>query len=311
MGPDGDLLATVTTLEQADVKLDLAVLPKLTDTAPGLALARRSATLAQKVMMLGLKKGAVRPVADRTVTHVEPDSGGRMLLRLSAQMSAKDAGSPVVNTRGELIAIAVGTLPGRETGDVAIDVTTIRELLAKPVARLAFPSRDGTITAAKAPTPDPKSPAGAGTGGPDVGTKPRAGSIFPERYGNPVSADTAGTWEVALFGCARLESRQKVYCYLRIQNLATAATITINGGDLADSTRKKVGEAENLIQGETSQRVAGWRKKATLPLREMETVRVALEFVPPKRDTDAVRVLVDIDGERTLSLGPFILQRVP
>jgi hypothetical protein len=87
--------------------------------------------------------------------------------------------------------------------------------------------------------------------------------------------------------------------------------MTVAGGDLADSTLRKIGEADNLVQGETSQKVAGWRAKATVPLRELESVRLALEFTPPGKDADANRLILDISGERTLFLGPFVLQRAP
>lgn len=308
---NGDLLATVTTLDQADVKLDLAVLAQIAAAGNRIPLARRSAVLAQKVSVLGPRKGTTRPVAQHTVTHVEPDADGRALLRLGAAATGVSAaGSPVVNARGELVAIAVGAIPGRDEGDVAIDVSTVRELLSRPAVRLGFPARDGTISAARA-SADPKSVAAAASTRPaEAGARPRA-SVFPERYGAPISADTAGQYAVELFGCARLDSRQKVYCYLRITNLAQGATFGIKGADLADSTRRKIRSAENLVMGDMSQRIAGWRSKAEIPLRELESARLALEFVPPARDGDAVRLMVDVAGERTLWLGPFVLQRAP
>ena len=308
---DGDLLATVTTLDQAEVKLDLAVLPRSTETGATLTLARRSAVLAQKVSVLGPRKGATRSVVERIVTHVEPDDNGRPLLRLGAPIVGSAVGSPVVNARSELVAIALGSISGREDGDIAVDVNAIRELLARPAVRLGFPARDGTIAAAKA-APDPRATASAQTVKPaDAGARRAGGSIFPERYGNAISADTAGSFAVELFGCARLESRQKVYCYLRVTNLGAGRTFTVAGGDLADSTRRKLREADNVMHGDTALRIAGWRNKAALPLRELESARLALEFVPPARETDAVRLVLDIAGERTLFLGPFILQRAP
>lgn len=310
-GASGDLLANVTTLEQADVKLDLAVLPRSVVPGNRIALGRRSAILAQKVSLLGPKKGTTRPVVERTVSHVEPDDAGRPLLRLGAPISGPSIGAPVVNARGELVAIALGSIPGREDGDIAVDVSAVRELLARPVARLGFPARDGTIAAARAAA-DPRADAGApaATRTADPATRPRA-SIFPERYGAPISADTAGAFAVELFGCARLESRQKVFCYLRVTNLGSGATFAVNGGDLADSTRRRLRAADNLMVGETTQRVAGWRKKAEVPLRELESARVALDFALPARDGDAVRLMLDVAGERTLWLGPFVLQRAP
>ncbi len=315
-GADGDLLARVTTLDQADVKLDLAVLPRITAPGNRLALARRSAVLMQKVRLLGPKKGTVRPVAERTVSHVEPDADGRSLLRLGAPVLGSAAGSPVVNSAGELVAIAVGVLLGKDDADVAVDVSAVRELLARTPARLGFPSRDGTIAAAKAAT-DPRAATSQAPVTPETASGAR-GSIFPERYGaTAISSDTAGPYEVALFGCLRLESRQKVYCYLRVTNLSQGATFTVNGGDLADSTQKKVRAASNLLiaasgtAAETTQRVAGWRTKAQVTLRELDPTRLALEFDPPAKDGDVSRLMLDIAGERTLWLGPFILRRAP
>lgn len=309
-GASGDSLATVSTLDLADVRLDLAILPPMSAAGNRIALSRRSATPAQKVSVLGARKGAVRAITERTVTHVEPDADGRSLLRIGAPITGGMAGSAVVNARGELVAIAVGTIPGRDENDFAVDVSTLRDLVARPAVRLGLPARDGTIAAARAPA-DPK----AVTGGvparaTDAAVKART-TVFPERYGAPISADTARQYAVELFGCARLESRLKVYCYLRITNLGQGATFGVKGADLADSTRRKVGTAANLIVGETSQRIAGWRSKAEIPLRELESVRVALEFAPPERDGAAVRLLLDVAGERTLWLGPFVLQRAP
>jgi Trypsin-like peptidase domain len=309
---DGELLATVTTLDQAEVKLDLAVLPKSGDTGASITLARRSAALTQKVNVLGPKKGTTRSVVERAVTHVEPDDNGRPLLRLGTAITAGAIGSPVVNARSELVAIALGSIPGRDDGDIAVDVSAVRELLARPAVRLGFPSRDGTIAAARALAPDPsRTVAGAAVRPSETGARRSTGSIFPERYGNPISADTVGFFSVELFGCAKLESRQRIYCYLRVANLAGGRTLTIAGGDLADSTRRKLREADNLVQGDSAQRVAGWRNKATVPLRELESARIALEFVPPAREADAARLILDISGERTLILGPFVLQRAP
>jgi hypothetical protein len=214
-GAEGDLLSTVTTLDQADVKLDLAVLPRI--TAPGISvvLARHSAALAQKVSVLGPKKGTVRSVAERTVTHVEPDDNGRPLLRLGAPVAGSAAGSPVVNSRSELVAIALGSIPGRDDGDIAIDVMALRELLARPSARLAFPSRDGTIAAARTSGSDPKpSSAVPGAKASDPAARPRtAASIFPERYGNPISAGTTGVAAQGVLLPAHHESWQRSHAH--------------------------------------------------------------------------------------------------
>lgn len=309
-GANGDSLATATTLDQAEVKLDLAILPRIVAAGDRLTLARRSAILAQKVNLLGPRKGTTRPVAPRTVSQVEPNDAGRTFLRLGAPVTGNDVGAPVVNVRGELVGVALGSIPGKVEGDIAVDVSAVRELLARPAVRLGFPARDGTIAAARAAL-DLRAPAASAavrTGEPAA--RARAG-IFPERYGSAISADTAGPFAVELFGCARLESRVKIYCYLRVTNLTRGVTFTVNGGDLTDGTRRKLRTAENLIFGETSQRVAGWRNKAEVPLKELESARIALEFAPPARESDAVRLMLDISGERTIWLGPFVLQRAP
>ncbi len=311
-GAEGDLLATATTLEQADAKLDLGVFARVTLPGENLLLARRSVVLASKVNVLGPRKASVRVVAERTITHVEPDDAGRPLLRLGAPVASSAAGSPVVNVRNELVGIALGTIPGRDDGDIAVDVNAVRELLARPVALFAFPSRDGTIAAPKGAA-DPKAAAGSGgvSRAADGSARPRTSSIFPDRYGSPIGVDTARAWAVELYGCARIESRQKVYCYLRITNLERGATFELSGGDLTDSTRRKLHSAENLLLGETVQRVAGWRKKAEVPLRELESARVALEFSPPEKEGEPLRLMVDVAGEKPLWFGPFVLQRAP
>jgi len=304
----GDLLATVTTLDQAELKLDLAVLPRSLESGQRIILARRSAVVAQKVSLLGPKKGTVRSVIYRTVTSVEPDAAGR-LIRVGAPIPASAAGSPVVNARSELVGLALGSIPGREEGDIVVDVVAVRELLARPPVRLGFPARDGSLAAAK---PAAETKPGAAVQAGDPSARPRAGSgVFPERYGNPIAADTAGSYALELFGCVRLESRKKVYCYLRVTNLGQGSTFGVSGADLADSTRRKIRAADNLLVGESIQQVSGWRKKALVPLRELESVRWALEFEPPEPAGQAARLMIDVSGERPLWFGPFVLQRAP
>lgn len=309
----GDLLATVTTLDQAETRLDLAVLPRVDVPGEKLTVARRSATLAQHVTLLGPRKGETRTAIDRTITAVEPDDRGRPLLRLGAAVALTSVGAPVVNARGEVIGVALGGVPGRDDADIAVDVSALREVLARPGAALRFPSRDGTMAAAPAPAPAPdaRSPAAARSGD---ASRPRAAAnpgIFPASYGAPVGGDTARTWGVELFGCARLDARQKVYCYLRITNLGAGGTFEVKGADLADSTRRRLRSAETLVLGETRQRLSGWRAKAGVPLRELESARIALEFTPPEAAGNAVRLMVDVAGERALWFGPLVLQRVP
>jgi Trypsin-like peptidase domain len=308
---NGDVLGTLNTLDQAEARLDIAVLPRLSGASGSIALARRSALLASRVSLLGPRKGVARAVTERTVTAVEPDDDGRPLLRLGAAITSTSIGSPVVNARGELVGVAVGSIPGRDDGDITVDVSAIRELLARPAVRLSFPNRDGTITAARAPASDARSSPSASRAT-DIAARSRSGNgIFPERYGAAIGTDSAGRFVVELFGCAHLEVRKKVYCFLRVTNNGVGATFAVDGGDLSDSTQRKLRSADNLILGETAQRVAGWRKRAEVPLRELEAARIAFEFDPPERAGDAVRLMVDVSGERRLWFGPFVIQRAP
>ena len=305
----GDPIGTVTTLEQGDTKLDLGVL-RVTGRSDSLTVARRSAVLRQAVSVLGPRRGTTRSIAARTVTHVEPDDAGRALLRIGAPVATGSAGAPVVNVRGELVGVALGTVPGRDEDDLVVDVTAVRELLGRPILRLAMPARDGSLSAAAslAAGPATASPTPRTAGDP---ARAAAGSVFPERYGPLVGADTARKWVVELFGCSRIESRQKIYCYLRVTNLSTASTFGVSGADLTDAERRKLRTADNLMSGETVQRVAGWRKKAEVQVRELDSVRLALEFALPDKNADQVRLMVDVAGERALWFGPVGVQRVP
>lgn len=307
----GEKLGEATLLEQADARLDIGIIGQLAGPGGRFTLARRGAAVAQRVTVLEPRQGHAPVITSRTVTHIEPDSAGRVVLRVGAPVASGAAGSPVVNARGELVAVAVGTLVGRDENDAAVDVGAVRELVARPATRLAFPGRDGSIATARAASTDAK-PTAMGTAAARTAEAPRPrASIFPDRYGPALGADTVKTWVVELFGCARLESRQRVYCYLRITNLAPAATFNVSGGDLADSTRRTLRSAENLVTADGAQKVAGWRTKAAVPLRELESTRVALEFPLPEKDVDAVRLMVDVSGERALWFGPFVLQRAP
>jgi S1-C subfamily serine protease len=129
-GADGNLLTTVTALEQADTRKDLAVLPRVTGTAR-LVAARRRAEFGQRVAVLGPRGGVADGIAPATIAAVEESDRGRVM-RLDAAIGAGFIGGPVVSARGEWLGVTVGAIVGRDEVGLAVDVADVRELLARP-----------------------------------------------------------------------------------------------------------------------------------------------------------------------------------
>jgi hypothetical protein len=296
----GDLLATVTALDAADVKSGIAVLPRLAQRPAVVAFARRVATVGDKVVVFLAQKGTTRGTAEQTVAAVETGSADVAVFRLGTAVVADGVGAPVLDARGEVVGMALGQLPARDERDLAVDVATIRRSIGKPGGRFALPARDGSVAALGAPA-DTARPGRLPGGRPEPAR--------PALAGTPVASVKLRSTVVDLFGC--VQTGRDVQCLLRLANDGRATKVEIEGGDLADSTRAKLAEAEAVDVGGTVVRVRGWRTKAPIELRELDATRFAVLFSGVAPLPDRMTLFVRIGGQGDAWLGPFAPTRTP
>jgi hypothetical protein len=304
---DGDLLATATSLDAADPKGGIVALPRLVRPPLTLAVARRPVTVGERVTVFLAPRGTTRASAEQQVTALEAAGDTGIVVRLGTPVAPEAIGAPVLDAKGEVVAIALGTMPGREaTRDLALDAQAVRRALGRPGGRLSLPARDGSVIAL------------AGRLGADSAGAPAARGARPDPAAAraaapalPVATDTVGTYLVDLYGCRLTESTGELACQLRIVNNGKATTVAIEGGDIADTTRRRLVEAEAIERAGTVLRIRGWRAKAPLELRELDAVRFTLRFAGVKTLPARTALVVRVGGAGEAWLGPFAPARVP
>jgi hypothetical protein len=302
-GAGGDMLATATSLVQADVQKDLAVFARLAPGAARLTTSRRRGEFGQKVAVLGPRGGTGDGIAAATIAAVEESERGRVM-RLDAQLASSFVGGPVVAANGELLGVMVGAISGRDELGLAVDVADLRALLAQPPVRLGFPTRDGRVSPL---TESPPQPAPRRNSAP---TTREIGVL--DRFGPLTATDSVKAFTVEWFGCGVIESRQRLYCHLRITNRGPTASIAVSGAALTSEDRRQRASAEYALVGDSTVRIAGRGTKAVVQLREQEFRRLALEFSLPGAEVRApTQLQVEFDGEKAIWFRPLNLHRPP
>src|ERR1019366_1252384 len=126
---NGDVYNTVNKVADDSVR-DISVL-----RVPGFNLAQaklgdsESVQVGQKVFVIGNPFGLQNSLTDGIVSAVRQFDGVR-LFQISAPISPGSSGSPVVNTDGEVIAIAVAKWRGGENLNFAIPINYARGLIS-------------------------------------------------------------------------------------------------------------------------------------------------------------------------------------
>lgn len=303
---DGDLLATATSLDAADTKGGVVALPRLARAPLTLAVARRPVAVGERVTVFLAPRGTTRASAAQQVTALEAAGDTGIVVRLGAPVAPEAIGAPVLDARGEVVAIALGTLPGREASrDLALDVQTVRRALGRAGGRLSLPARDGSVIAlAGRVGADSAAPAGRAPRVDPAAARTAAPAL-------PVASDTVGDYVLDLYGCRHVEAGGELACQLRLVNNGKATTVAIEGGDIADTTRRRLVEAEAIERAGSVQRIRGWRAKAPVELRELDAVRFTLRFAGVATLPPRTMLVVRIGGAGEAWLGPFAPVRVP
>jgi tetratricopeptide (TPR) repeat protein len=118
-----------TKLEAIDAYQDLAVLSTDIElTSRPLPLATQRANPGDAVYAIGNPEGLEKTISQGLVSGLR-EIDGRQLMQVTAPISHGSSGGPVLNSNGEVIGIAVGSMREGQNLNFAIPVTGLRKLL--------------------------------------------------------------------------------------------------------------------------------------------------------------------------------------
>ncbi|MBI1789460.1 MAG: peptidylprolyl isomerase [Acidobacteria bacterium] len=136
------------TVERVDAFNDLALLSAGAELeAKPLMIADGSPTPGTSVFAIGNPAGLERSISTGVVSGVR-DLRGRQLLQITAPISSGSSGGPILNTRGEVVGVAVGILETGQNLNFAVPAALIRKLL---VGKMQASADVVSLSAAAAP----------------------------------------------------------------------------------------------------------------------------------------------------------------
>jgi hypothetical protein len=173
LGVEGTVIAR-------DARRDLALihLPRVPETAKAVAIAAGSPRPGQGVYAIGNSgtrdgvlwryiDGTVRQVYRTEMKYETKQAVNAWVVEMTLPTNEGDSGGPILNARGELVAITASSNPGEVAVHYGIDVREIRSMVGPTLARTGpSPSRTGPSpsigamfepapAASHAPTPEP------------------------------------------------------------------------------------------------------------------------------------------------------------
>ena len=111
-----------------DKSVDLILLKVSTLNKPAIKLAVTTASIGQKVYVIGSPKGLPATISDGIISGMR-DFEGYKLLQMTAPISPGSSGGPVLNSNGELIGISVSQLTEGQNLNFAIPKSYLQILL--------------------------------------------------------------------------------------------------------------------------------------------------------------------------------------
>lgn len=115
---------------RTDEKNDLAILTVDVDlTSKPLPLAIDSVTPGDAVFAIGNPEGLEKTISQGIVSGVR-ESDNRKLLQITTPISHGSSGGPILNSKGEVVGVAVGMLEDGQNLNFAVPVELVREILA-------------------------------------------------------------------------------------------------------------------------------------------------------------------------------------
>jgi len=137
---------TVAALLRVDEASDLAHLDVPSLNRPALNVRSTDApSIGDTIYAVGSPLGLDGTFSQGIVSGFRTD-GETSLMQITAPISPGSSGGPIVDTRGQLVGVAVGTFSAGQNLNFAIPVTTLERFLATPEHRLAV-SEASTMSA--------------------------------------------------------------------------------------------------------------------------------------------------------------------
>lgn len=119
-----------------DKQNDLAILSVPTLTGKPIQLASINPEVGEKVYAIGNPKGLSGTISEGIVSGIR-DLENKKLIQITAPISPGSSGGPVLNNKGEVIGVAVGTLASGQNLNFAIPSSAVNALMQKNQVTLA------------------------------------------------------------------------------------------------------------------------------------------------------------------------------
>jgi hypothetical protein len=237
---EGRLLATFNELSQRSFSVDLVITPQLPTRTPTLSLSKDAPAVGDRVVVIGAPLGLENTVSDGIVSAFRTTSDTH-LLQMTAPVSPGSSGGPVLNERGEVVAITALQLTEGQNLNFAILSSDLRPLYLSQAGHFAFPPAilsgpDSTSTASVTRT-GPSAPVLRGL----LASLPKA----------PIASIDDTDFQLQLYGCYGDPKLAVVVCALNFHpvkegnqrlNIYEAAleatTGGTAGGDVGSDTKK-------------------------------------------------------------------------
>lgn len=132
---------------QIDKTNDLAILSVPTLTAQPLAISTlEKPEIGEKVYAIGNPKGLSGTISEGIVSGIR-SMENKSLIQITAPISPGSSGGPVINNKGEVIGVAVGTLTSGQNLNFAIPVNLLKDLANKDTSTITTLNiSEGTTT---------------------------------------------------------------------------------------------------------------------------------------------------------------------
>ncbi|WP_298265945.1 S1C family serine protease [uncultured Lutibacter sp.] len=122
---------------QIDKTNDLAILSVPTLTAQPLAISTlEKPEIGEKVYAIGNPKGLSGTISEGIVSGIR-SMENKSLIQITAPISPGSSGGPVINNKGEVIGVAVGTLTSGQNLNFAIPVNLLKDLANKDTSTIS------------------------------------------------------------------------------------------------------------------------------------------------------------------------------
>lgn len=134
---------------RTDEKNDLALLSVDVDlTSRPLPLASAAVSPGEQVFAIGNPEGLEKTISQGIISGLRK-RGDRDLLQVTSPISHGSSGGPILNAKGEVVGVAVGTLEDGQNLNFAVPVSYVRAILEQKADATTASNVDGSLSDAK------------------------------------------------------------------------------------------------------------------------------------------------------------------